>query len=111
MALEIFAQVDDEGEVGTTRCNDYLFVGSAGDFRTLAKWVMDGFEAGSRKPTMKALSERISEAAPVAHYIRLKAKESQLLLEALERKKASPSKSPAATKLLRKLEGCLFVFG
>lgn len=110
MALEFFAQVNKDGDVGVPRSNDYIFVGSVTDFRTLARWILDGFEAGSRKPTLMALAKRIETAAPTAHHLRFNAKEFQHLMDALERKKASKSKSPAASSLLNKLGNCLQVY-
>ncbi len=110
MALEFFAQVNGEGDIGVPRSNDYLFVGTQGDFRTLARWIHDGFEAGARKPTLKALANRIEAAVPTAHHLRFKAKECRLIIEALERKKNSDKKSPAASALLKKLSNCLCVY-
>lgn len=110
MALEFFAQVNKDGEVGIPKSNDYLFVGTMADLRTLARWILDGFEFGPRKPSLKALAERIETVASTAPHIRLKAKECQQVIEALERKKASKKKSPAASALLSKLHNCLFVY-
>ncbi|KKL67128.1 hypothetical protein LCGC14_2138080 [marine sediment metagenome] len=110
MALEFFAQVNKDGDVGVPRSNDYIFVGSAADFRTLARWVQNGVEAGSRKPTLLALAKKIETAAPTAHHLRFNANECQHLMDALERKKASKSKSPAASSLLNKLANCLQVY-
>lgn len=100
VALELFAQVNKDGDVGVPRSNDYLFVGTGGDFRTLARWIIDGSEAGTRKPTLKALSQRIESAASTANHFRFNAKECRLIIEALERKKASGTKSPAATAFI-----------
>ena len=87
-----------------------LFIGTQGDFRTLARWINDGVEAGTRKPTLKALANRVETAAPTAYNLRFKAKECRLLIEALERKKASGKKSPAASALLKKLSNFLCVY-
>jgi len=110
VALEFFAQVNKDGDSGVPKSNDYLFLGSTADFRMLATWVLDGSQAGSHKPTLKDLAARIESAAQTGHYLRFKAKESQLLIEALERKKGSKTKTQAATALLRKLENCLQVY-
>lgn len=110
MALEFFAQVNKDGDIGVPRSNDYLFIGTAGDFRTLARWINDGFESGTRKPALKVLSQRIESEAPTAHHLRFNSKECRLIIEALERKKSSKTKSPAATALLKKLSECLCVY-
>ena len=110
MALEFFAQVNKDGDIGVPRSNDYLFVGTCGEFRTLARWINDGFESGTRKPTLKALSQRVELEAPTAHHLRFNSKECRLIIEALERKKSSKTKSPAATALLKKLSDCLCVY-
>lgn len=102
--------MNKDGDIGVPRFNDYLFIGTVGDFRTLARWVNDGFEAGIRKPTLKALSQRIESAAPTAHHLRFNAKECRQIIDALERKKGSKTRTPAATALFKKLSECICVY-
>lgn len=85
MAIEIFAQMDGNGDVGASKSNDYILVGRASDFTTLAHWVLDGYEAGRpKKPSMKALAVRIEKECQCSQYMRFKAKDCQLLITALE---------------------------
>lgn len=108
MALEVFGLLDQDG---CNNCGSYIFTGSAGDLRRLAKPLQDYFAKNKRKKKVALLAEKIVQASQLPQpLVRIDKPEGVVFMDVLCELAEGKAASNAAAKLYARLAEVVCVY-